>query len=215
MNNNEKRLDDSIKLALAMNDIDDALIDEARRPAQIFFTLKNTCVLAASLLLVIVVTIASALIIPAFMPAKDEGPSGGSDKSDVNSAVLLGVGESATLDGANVTLVDKTDGKFTFLINLDKDIEKLDLFIYGIKMEFINNLPNKMKQVVATTSENAPEGYEKVTMPEITVDGNAATALPTTKGMHVVTVDTAALKDAGYVLQSIWLSYFDVGFKYN
>ena len=214
MNNNEKRLDDSIKLALAMNDIDDALIDEARRPAQIFFTLKNTCVVAASLLLVIVVTIAAALIAPAFAPAKDAGPSGDSNMNDANTSALLGVGDSTALEGANVTLVDKTDGKFTFLINLDKDIEKLDFFIYGLKMELVNQLP-KMTQIVATTSENTPEGYARVTMPEMTVNGDLATALPTTKGMHVVTVDTSALKDAGYVLQSIWISHFDAGFKYN
>ena len=211
MNSNEKKFDDTLKLTLAMGEIDDRLIDEARRPAPIFLTMKNTCILAASLLLVTVISIAAGIIGPALAPAKGEAPD---NSNGPEENVFYNIGETVILGDSNVTLIDKTDGKFTLLLNLSEDIESLDLYIYGYKFEVANGQPLSVK-IAATTSSTSPDGYVSVPMPEIAVNGETATALPTAKGSYTITINTAALTADNCALSSIEITYFNVGFNYN
>ena len=209
---NEKRYDDSVKLALALGEIDDKLIEEARVPAPIFMTTKRLVTIAASLLVVIAISIAAIGLAPVLVPKKGaaENTEGG-DRNNVN--IMHGVGDVITLGESSIVLVDKTNGQYTFLLTLDKDLDSLDIYIYGHKI--VTEGSFSLTPVVATTSPNTPEGYQRIDMPTIRVNGNVTTKIPAQKGTYTITVDTLGLKNEGYTLNSFGFSYFNVGFNYN
>lgn len=216
MKMNEKRYDDSVKLALALGEIDDKLVEEARVPYPIFMTTKRLVTIAASLLVVIVVGIAAVGLAPMIVPMMDKGGNASapeaSDKNNSPSA-MYGVGELVVRGESNITLIDKTNGKYTFLLNLGEDLEDLDIYVYGYKAGADGAF--KLTPVVATTADVTPEGYERIDMPKFLVNGSETNTVPTRAGTYTITIDTLVLKSAGCVPSSIGISYFNVGFSYN
>lgn len=212
---NEKRYDDSVKLALALGEIDDKLIEEARVPCKIFMTTKRLVTIAASLLVVIAVGIAAIGLAPILVPMMDKGGNASApEASDNNSAsAMYGVGDLVVRGESNITLIDKTNGKYVFLLNLAEDLEDLDLYIYGYKSAA--NGAFTLTPVVATTAELTPEGYERIDMPKFLVNGSETDTVPTRAGTYTITIDTLALKNAGCIPSSFGISYFNVGFSYN
>ncbi len=203
---NEKRYDDSVKLALALGEIDDALIEEARTPYPIFMTTKRLVTLAATLLVVIVVGIAAIALAPVFAPTKDAGGDETSSDAGSENNGVYGVGDVARLGDSSIVLIDKTNGKYTFLLTLSKDITSLDIYIYGYTQS--------MENIVATTSAKLPEGYEKVDMPKILVNGKESSTLPKNAGTYTVTIDTEEMKTQ-YILSRFGITYFGAVFNYN
>ena len=204
MNINEKRYDDSVKLALAFGEIDDRLVEEARVPARIFMTTKRLVTIAACLLVVMVVGIAAVGLTPMLAP---KGDMANNAEADINKT--YGVGEVVRYGDSSIVLVDKT-GKYTFLLTLDNDIESLDIYIYGLD---VTNPASGIHTVCATTADSAPSGYNRIDMPTLLVNGNEADSLPTTAGTYTITVDAGDLVRQGYVLQRFGITYFNAVFS--
>lgn len=200
--NNEQAFDNGVKLLLACGEIDDRLIDDARRPYPIFFTLKRTTALVAALMLVTVIGIAAAFIAPALM-AKDNVAE---DNMSGNKYLSLGDRSFNAESGSYVVFIDKTDYKYSFFVSLTEDIEALNVYVYGYPLE--NGQPSFKSPVVATTSDAPPSGYTVIDMPKILVDGVEATSLPTEAGTYLVTIDFSKVNSA-YMFDRIGISYFD------
>ena len=200
--NNEQAFDNGVKLLLACGEIDDRLIDEARRPYPIFFTVKRTTTLVATLLLVVMVGIAALFVAPSLMA----GDAATDANNTGNRYLSLGDKSFNSASGSSITFVDKTDYKYSFYINLTEDIEALNMYIYGYPME--GGQPSFKSPVVATTSDAPPSGYTVIDMPRLLVDGVEATALPTAAGTYLVTVDLSKIQ-SNYMFDRIGISYFD------
>ncbi len=212
MSINEKRYDDSVKLALAMGEIDDALIEEARTPYPVFMTTKRLVTLAASLLVVIVISIAAIALAPVFAPA--DGNSSGEDAGgDAGNSSIYGIGDVVNRGDSSIVLIDKTDDKYTFLMTLSEKISSLDIYLYGYKVATPAE-GNLLMQIVATTAATAPDGYVKLDMPKILVNGKES-ALPTEAGTYLITIDTSELKSEGCALHRFGITYFNAVFNYN
>ncbi|MBQ7386697.1 MAG: hypothetical protein IJW03_00870 [Clostridia bacterium] len=220
MNINEKRYDDSVKLALALGEIDDALIEEARTPYPIFMTTKRLVTLAASLLVVVIVGIAAIGLAPAFMPAKDAmgGDAAPEQNNSAGATSMYGVGDVVKRGDSSIVLIDKTNGKYTFLLTLAEDVSSLDIYVYGYKFSSPEDLlanGGKLTEIVATTAENAPDGFDRVDMPRVLINGTESTTLPKNAGTYTVTIDTLPLASDGCVLDRFGITYFNATFKYN
>jgi hypothetical protein len=176
-------------------------------------TTKRLVTIAASLLVVIAIGIAAIGLAPVLIPSKDSAAGGAESGDSNNSSVMHGVGDVVKLDGSSIVLVDKTNGQYTFLLTLDKDLDSLDLYIYAHKI--VTDGSFSMTPVVATTSADTPDGYQRIDMPEIRVNGNVTTTIPSRAGTYTITVDTLGLKNSGYTLNSFGISYFNAGFNYN
>lgn len=201
--NDEKAFDNGVKLLLACGEIDDRLIDEARRPYPIFFTVKRTAALVATLILVAVVGIAALFIAPSLKAANDAAP----DSNNAGNRYLsLGDRSYNSESGSYIAFVDKTDYRYSFFVSLTEDIESLNVYIYGYPME--NGQPSFKSPIVATTSDAPPSGYTVVDMPRLLVDGQEATSLPTEAGTYLITVDFTKIQ-SNYMFDRIGISYFD------
>lgn len=213
--NNEKRIDDALKLLVSVGEIDDKLIEEARRPHPIFFTIKRTFALVASLIIVTVISIALITLAPAFAPAGGAAPEAGTDSSN-GAGQLKGEGSTVVYGDTNITLVSNSDARYSFLLNIAEGTPEIDVYVYG----YIKNTDGTLIHVVATTSDVAPDGYTKLTAPAMTVSQNGMTEtevsdIPNTAGSYMLNIDLSAVKASGLIITSIEFTPFGAAFNPN
>lgn len=216
--NNEKRIDDALKLLVSVGEIDDKLIEEARRPHPIFFTIKRTFALVASLIVVTVISIALITLAPAFAPAggADSSPGAGEESNNSGAGQLIGAGSTVAYGDTNITLITNNDARYSFLLNVADGTPEIDVYVYG----YIQNTDGTLIHVVATTSDSAPAGYTKLTAPAMTVSQNGTTeteisAIPNTAGSYMLNIDLSAVKANGLIITSIEFTPFGAAFNPN
>lgn len=218
--NNEKRADRALTLLVSMSDIDDRLIEEARHPYPIFFTIKRTIALVASLLIVMVISISAIALAPAFAPAGDEfaGSGDAPQQSDgSNGKNMIGEGIKVTHGELNnITLIKNENSRYSFLINLGEGLDSADIYIYGYTITD----DDKLTRVVSTTAEEIPDGYTRLSMPQLILSENgkdetAVTAIPTEAGSYMLSFDLSSFKANGFIIESIEITPFNAKFNPN
>lgn len=224
--NFENREDRALKLLLAVGDIDDKLVEDAKKPYPIFFTIKRTIALVASLILVMVISISAIALAPVIFDgangaapggsadAPSQGPSGPNGSNGVASPDSPGslIGKDVSVPygtASSIAMVDNTGSRYSFLVNIGDDIEKIELYIFGYTIDESGTLT----KVVATTVQDVPDGYTRISLPKLLVSTSGMSesevnAIPTAYGSYVLSFDLSSYKANGFIVESISISPF-------
>lgn len=221
--NFENREDRALKLLLAVGDIDDKLVEDAKKPYPIFFTIKRTIALVASLILVMVISISAIALAPVIFDGANSAAPGGSADAPSQSPSRPDGGDGVDSTGSliskdvsvpygtasSIAMVDNASSRYSFLVNIGDDIEKIELYIFGYTIDESGTLT----KVVATTVQDVPDGYTRISLPKLLVSTSGmneseVNAIPTAHGSYVLSFDLSSYKANGFIVESISISPF-------
>ncbi len=204
-----KRSEKAELIYLAIGNIDEELIEEAKEPSRSkmpFVFSKRLIAAAASFLILF----ASIYLIPnmlmymmggSSMGTSQDAPSDDDIGSDDNSNGNDSIGVTIRTEGAILTLLKKDSDIYTFSLSVKKEQEALDVTVKG----YYTDSDGYIIHVISTTRAYAELTHEIKPPPKIYVNGTPVTEIPKTVGEYILTVDLSEL-DKSYV----WDNYFIV-----
>lgn len=188
------------KILIAIGEIDDELINEASAPYKAKFnSLTRGLTIAASVTIVSAVILASSGL---FMPKSF-------DKNDMGGAAPPF--ENSGADGGDfVGTVESEHGFISDIVKTGDHTLKFDLRIFldcseSFDVLLIGKSSDGSKKAICSSGD-APEGYDLILSPTITVNGNEADTLPNKAGVYTVVIDFSAISGTDYTFEE----YFEI-----
>ena len=180
------------KLLLAMSEIDEQIIAEASEEYKRKFIFSKKAMAIAASVAVVAVTIS---LLPGLLPKMG---AGGNAAPEMGGDMMNGSADVREESfGTLIYNGKKADGRFSFtLIIVTEAPSPIDVYLY-------DNDPNA--SIVYTTAGNMPSDVE-VRRPSITVNGEEASAIPTSPGEYEILLGFPGLEETVK-----WQSLFKVG----
>ena len=184
------------KLLLAIGEIDESIIAEASADYKRKFVFNKKALAVAASVAVVAVTIS---MLPGLLLGRLDKDAAGGDAAPEMNGGMLESGKDVRVEsyGSLTYNGKKSDDKFSFTLIIVTDATSpIDIYLY-------DNDPDV--SIVYTTANNMPSDME-VRRPTITVNGEAASALPTTAGEYEITINFDGLEETVK-----WNNLFKVG----
>lgn len=189
--------DKEMRLLRAIGEIDDKYVEEASVPYKrgtilSVFTSRKVGTIAASFIAAVAV-----IVVFVFIQPKYDGifgsAAGGSSAPD--SELEDGTANNVAIlytDGAVLKLNGNTTMAYFLTLEISKEQAEIDVTFIGTD--------NRGTPVISTTSDIIPDGYTRVSAPQITVNGVVAEKLPCEVGSYDIEINISELIESGYIL---------------